>query len=730
MMDSNQVTEPVKKLRLNPFAFPSATDFRFWLLILAVLGASLFTFERLYFSVPANQERYFEAAQRCLAVSPNFNQPLRQALSEMDSTGNCMAAANLTIVAWGMLGVVLLIAVAVLLYWFSPGWKIKKDKLEPLLVEDAPEVMEMLGELTKEAGLDRSPAFLWNPLNLAAGGVAFGRLGRYCVALSGGLVTLFYTDLPAFKAIVLHELAHIKNKDIDKTYLTVNIWRAYVLVALLPLVMSLMGSSAGVVFGIGWRAGVLALLVYLTRNAVLRTREVYADVRASSWGGAKEALERVLVGLKGSEKNKIESLLQVHPDPAYRQAAVKDPAVLFKISIWDSLAVGIAASISFASLEAIISATLPNATLLPSLIAASLLASMAAGVVGLEVWRAVFASQALTRWPVRLLPAWLGLGVGIWIGRNTSFLRYIEIRGAEANLVELAARLGFTLVWMGVLLLGLMIWSSWVAGGASVWLKIAATQRDPRLIMAGGLGIAGFSLVVWLGSLLFLAKFDNNSSMILMTFLITALALPSVVAYSLITLLVSVSLWIFPISAWLWRNRIQPVSEAEWAYMEPNPIQQRRPAPLQLNPWRALATGLGAGLVFCAVFLLVRGGLRVGLAEAVRDTDQFKLMLHYGSMAGAVLLQGLVAGVVALWLKRLALAHGLLGAFGAGSLSAAGILAINLLFGGSINFEFAWQTYSMTVNLGALLAIPAALMGSLIGSWLVREEGVKRPAWA
>jgi hypothetical protein len=51
----NSLPSPVdEKRRLNPFVFPAETDFRFWLLVLAVLGTSLFTFEHLYFSVPAN----------------------------------------------------------------------------------------------------------------------------------------------------------------------------------------------------------------------------------------------------------------------------------------------------------------------------------------------------------------------------------------------------------------------------------------------------------------------------------------------------------------------------------------------------------------------------------------------------------------------------------------------------------------------------------------------------
>jgi Zn-dependent protease with chaperone function len=727
-MQSSQDSGHGQKPRLNPFAFPPETDFRFWLLILAVLGASLFTYELLYFNVPANQERYFEVARSCWQdFSSLADQTSLTALAGMDGAGNCMAAANLDIAVWGILGLGIEIALAFGLYWFYPDWKIRKDKLEPLLPEDASDVLAALEDLSQEAGLDKAPVFLWNPLNPAPGGVAFGRLRRYYVALSGGLVTLYYTDSPAFKAVALHELAHIRNKDIDKTYFTVSIWRAYVLAALLPLVLGLLANPLGDVFGIAWRAAVLALLVYLTRNAVLRTREVYADVRASSWEGRREALERMVAGLGYAGKHRIQVLFQVHPDPTYRRMAVHDTSLLFRLSFWDSLATGIAASISFLSLEALVYAFFPTATLLPSLIAAVLLASMAAGVVGLQVWRMVFASQALGQRFANLFPASLGLAMGIWLGRNISFLRYIENSSADLSLLDHGVRLVFTLAWLGVMLAGLLIWAHWVAGGACEWLKVAASGRNPRKITAAGLVVAGYLLVVWLGSLLWISKFDSSSDSILMISLITAAALPSVVALSPITLLISLSLWAFPLSARFWRRQSLPISQASWAYLGHSPGEQHEAEPVKLNPWQALGAGLFMGILFSIVLLLVRFGLRVGLDEAVRSGDEFKLLLYYGSIAAAVLLQALAAIAVVGWVNTLGLAHGMLAAWTAGSVCALGMLATNLLFGGTVDPSFAWQTYSMTVNLGTLLAIPAASLAWLAGNWLHSERDAMRP---
>src|SRR5439155_7766392 len=126
-------------------------------------------------------------------------------------------------------------------------------------------------------------------------GLAFGRLGRYYVALTGGLVTQFYTDRPAFRARLLHELAHLKNADVDKTYFSVAILPAFLVTAFLPFaVVAVLGPVLELSFSTTLSVAVLSVLVILIRNSVIRAREYYADVRASVWDGPHGALDRVL----------------------------------------------------------------------------------------------------------------------------------------------------------------------------------------------------------------------------------------------------------------------------------------------------------------------------------------------------------------------------------------------------------------------------------------------------
>ncbi len=79
-------------------------------------------------------------------------------------------------------------------------------------------------------GSRKTPSWRWNPLDPSPTGLSFGRPGSTSVALMGGLVTRQFADPPAFRAVVRHELAHLRNRDVDLTYATLSLWYAFLLV--------------------------------------------------------------------------------------------------------------------------------------------------------------------------------------------------------------------------------------------------------------------------------------------------------------------------------------------------------------------------------------------------------------------------------------------------------------------------------------------------------------------
>jgi Zn-dependent protease with chaperone function len=281
------------KPRLNPFVFPSDTDLRFVLLVVSVLGSSLFIYNWLYYVFFGSE--YLRAHRRCLASAaatyPDTSVGAIADPSTVFALEKCIEPAEQAQFFWIGTGVALLLVVAVAIYWAIPGLKIRRNRFMLLTDERAPGMGTYLEQLCREADLPRQPTFLVNPHNSSVSGVVFGRRGRRYVVLNAGLVISFYADRPTFRAVVLHELAHLRNADVDKTYFSVAVGTSFAVAALVPFAVYLIYALVrgkeefGFVFGVSWRVLVLAALVYLTLTSVLRARELYADVRASAWDG-------------------------------------------------------------------------------------------------------------------------------------------------------------------------------------------------------------------------------------------------------------------------------------------------------------------------------------------------------------------------------------------------------------------------------------------------------------
>jgi Zn-dependent protease with chaperone function len=715
--------------RLNPFAFPSDTTFRFVLLIVAVLGASLFIYNNLFFRFNgAEYRRTFEQCQSASAAAAEIadsSDPLAS-VAEGTALGECMAPFNRWGAVWRLGGVALLLGVAGALYWILPAWHIRRARFMPLTAEDAPEVVAYLADLCREAGLSRPPLFLWNPLNTTSSGLAFGRLGQYYIALTGGMVTQFYSDKPAFRAVVLHELAHLRNADVDKTYFTITVWWAFVAVALVPEAVSLIGVDMLDTFNEGWRILALAALVYLTRNAVLRARELYADIRASVWDGPTGALGRILDMLPHPSSVRWRAALRVHPDPVERRQALDIPGRLFRLGFWSVVGTGIGATIAFSNVQALVW-DLTRAAELSFLGAGLIFAPLVAGVIGFGEWRATFAALMQGETTRGAGRAGLGLGLGAVLGRilsldQSSTETFNDLRATG----DRTTQFGLEALWSLVALISLFVFLRWIAACASTWLEVVITRRLPRLVAIGSAIVAGGVLALWLG--LLFATHDNFLLILGLEGAIIALLAGSTIYLLLqpLVLLALVCLWAFPLSAWFWHGQPATANVANWAFLDPVPQQVvwLRQAPLR--PRVALLSGLIGGAIYCGLVLALRLWWRWGMPEAVRSADEAKILLFYGQVALAALLQMDVAIVVAGWVQRLGALHGLFAAFVGGCLMTIAMLGLNLAFGGTVDLAFAWQTFVSVVNGGALLALPTGLAVAALAGWLRSASGGRR----
>lgn len=724
--------------RLNPFVFPSDTDLRFVLLVVSVLGSSVFIYNWLHIVVFL--EGHQEARRRCAASVGvgGANLPNKLPDAKVLDYMKCLDPFEQAQFLWTMSGVALLLVVAGAIYWAMPALKIRRDRLVPLTDERAPGVQACLQELCREAGLPRQPAFLVNPHNVSASGLAFGHRGRKYVSLNVGLVMKFYTDRSAFRAVVLHELAHLRNADVDKTYFSVATGIAFALVALVPLLGSLVYSVVryGDPITVSWYVGpVLALLglVYLTLAAILRARELYADVRASTWDGASGALERALSVQQRPDGGSWRTLRRFHPDPEQRRRAITATDGLFRMGFWDAFATGVTAMVAVPALYGALELIIPDSLVFwGRLLAVVPVAPLVVGVVGLGAWRGAFAALARGEVPRGTGVLGLGLGLGIIVGTILSpetAISWGQLTGSSTT----AALALFLLA--GLLLVGMGWFVRWMSAGAVAWLELVTTRRSLHLIVWLGLITASLLSPVWLGgwfllfgspdSAVWLANFavtGPSDAQVTLNAQITPIAsLIPLLGRSPLVLLVLVALWAFPLAASLWQRNMSAPPAAQWAFLDPSPpaLTLRHHNRFRLS--QALMVGMVGGLAFCALLLITRFWWN-SVPESVRSTDQAKLALFGSQVAAAAVVQAIVAAIVTIRTRWLGVLHGLFGAFVAGCVMVVGMLGINAAFGSTIDASFAWLIFTVVMNSGALFALAVSGCSSAVVSWMRRKR--------
>src|SRR5688500_10741025 len=109
--------------RLNPFAFPSDTDLRFVLLMVSVVGSTMFIYSWFY-NLSPGATRETVAAAECLKLYPPLGDlfgPNRVDTSEsIRRATECQVPYWRQLAAWSLGGVLAVAAVAAIAYWLAP----------------------------------------------------------------------------------------------------------------------------------------------------------------------------------------------------------------------------------------------------------------------------------------------------------------------------------------------------------------------------------------------------------------------------------------------------------------------------------------------------------------------------------------------------------------------------------------------------------------------------------
>jgi Zn-dependent protease with chaperone function len=385
--------------RLNPLALPPATTGRFLLLVATGLAASV----QVYGWLVARLATVSAAPAYCVEAARRITGSVRPE-DLIDWYSGCEVWANVReagFVLW-MIGV--FVAVTVVIYLAMPWWA--RRSMMPLRLYAASPALAATVDWIEDVVAEEAPgrAVSVYVASGSGGDRAFGRIGRYAIALTSSRLTAAARDPgdPALRSVLKHELAHLRNRDIDLTYLTIAVWWGFLgAVVALPLVYVAFPAPEALA-GLSWRLGVLLLLFWLLRASVLRVREHYADV--TSDGG--EDLERTLYDSPGPYTgSRLRGWFRFHPYTLIRILVLRDPDRLYKLEPGVAAAVGALIGLGYPPAHYLADLLLPDRTYLPDWLCGLLFGTIAASVLAGSVWRAALWAATGPERKVRTLPS-------------------------------------------------------------------------------------------------------------------------------------------------------------------------------------------------------------------------------------------------------------------------------------------------------------------------------------
>jgi Zn-dependent protease with chaperone function len=709
----------------HAFAFISDTGLRFGLLVVFVLAAGI-----LYWGdIAAYLTGTEQALDRCLQGDPIvLREMLELETGRMRIVASCLSGILRLQTPFFLGGLALLLVAALVVYAMLPAWIGYRWRASVLPDDLVPGLSQELRALVAHAGLRRPPLFLWNPLGVVPAGLTYGAFGRHRLALSGALVAQFIAEPAMFRATVLHELAHLRNGDVALTMLAVAVWRAFVATALPPyLYVSVMGSSAFEgAFGL-FRLIAITSVVLLTRNAVLRARELYADARVVAWEQTSQGLARALERLAPADGGL--RFGSVHPTSARRLRLLEQTDELFLFGAWDAF--GLGAATGFLAIVASVAVNVgimlaigtPEKISIPYVVLMLVLPSAVAAVLGVGAaatvtWRSAFQAAMRGRRVQGVLRVSIAFaaGAGVTVAvfmlplLSPDSLRFVALPAATTLLFLLLAA-ALILLLGGVLALHL----AWVAAGTTAWLPVLLRRRRPGLAFAAGVGLTCLLAIqfplfaVWIGVVVADA---GESGVAGLTVIVWRLALiGSTFPANLIVWPTIVVLWAWPLAPALLAGRRGSVETGGWAWLKPPSGGAKLPLS-PLRPRRAALIGLLGGLACGLALNRIGQSLPADWAGAVTTSDGAS-PAHFRMMLAAMVAQPPLAALTGLLVPRLRAVHALFAANLAGLVMAAAIWC-HMLDQGSWtalgSLPVLKLLFPTVVIGGAVLALPAALL--------------------
>lgn len=444
-------------------------------MVLALLAIGFTAGNQIHNSVSGDD--WLAAVRECYAATPGQWTP---GSAEGAELLRCIGPVERIHALYVGAGALLLIGGAAMFTVIAPAVIRRRKRLRPVGPRGQAAV-DRLGELATRIGLHRPPA-LETSGSLQRDAFCFGRPGAPAVALPLGLIT-GVTRRPDFEPVVLHELAHIKHRDVGLSWLARGFLAIALAAACVPVAAGAVTGDLTAAPDYLWRVLALVGVGWLISRAVLRVREFDADLTALSMGDG-QALRAVLAGPTArSSPDGIRRHFHHHPTATERLRVLDDPGQIANAGFLSGFVPATLVCALVPSLKTVAAVGLTGidtiAWLLPGAVAGAILLAVS---VGVDVVRAarIEASTGVRRlWDARICSgaalgailgqvispeaAWRGLTGGV--PPPTLLVAALLVCGATAAVCGIARAVADRRInWLGCILLTAMPW------GFAFWL--------------------------------------------------------------------------------------------------------------------------------------------------------------------------------------------------------------------------------------------------------------------
>lgn len=717
--------------RLNPFAFPSDTTLRFILLLIFIICGSGALSEDLIGDPAAGRDCVSSLVSRLSTAMPSESGPLlvQDQADIQHQIVTCSRYVWPNFVA-KMIGISALLAVGLAIYWLYPRWKLRAERFR-MPLSGIPDLENEIRNTSSSAGLKNPPKFLWNPVGTGLP-LTFGHGDRTYVLLSGLFVSKFFRqDNEAFHAIIFHELAHVRNGDVDKTYLVLSFWQAFLITAILPGALSgfwHLAHSRWLEAGSGFvNITFWAIAVLLSGLAVLRVREHYADVRASTWTGIP-GLERAIASLSADVGNRWRRCFSFHPSARERRDVVNDPSLLLRFRYSHAFGIGVAAWAATQFLTQLTLPFMPNGPR-PAFVYIGFMKFgvplvifiFGVGAIGVGVWRDAFASTLRGVQPKGAGLLGASFVSGSFVSPILSGFDIFELSRTDTAVFQFVVFTQAALIAISfVLLFSCALIFRWIAQAGSAWIEIVLRKNSPTPLLTLTV-FAGLAAII--GSY-YAAVMTIWSFVIFSDLHLWEVSWPY--TFALITgapvLFISIVIWGLPLLGVL-RARQASGGTAPWVFLDgfvPKP-----PKADDVRLGADLLTGIAAGLTFWLLWEVTYFSVYFpfGIGKAISSAHNWvsSLSEHQFGMKSFIWelaelgLQAVAAAIAAARGTRLNAIRGLFAAFIAGlTINIGWWLFFFIEHGGSLEDHLTYFLGQM--SFGSAIALPSAILtASIVG---------------